>query len=86
MAQSPRYVNIILAKPLSVNEQIYNAKAGPMSDDEYKRLKQKSDKMKDYTGQTTDTTQESIKQILTDTSNIYADVRTYSVLLFIFWV
>lgn len=58
---------------LSVNEMIYNAEAGPMSDDEYQRLKKKADQMKEHTGQTTDTTQESIKQILKNTSGIYAD-------------
>jgi hypothetical protein len=57
---------------LSVNEMIYNAEGGPMSDDEYQRLKKKADQMKEHSGQTTDTTQESIKQILKNTSNIYA--------------
>jgi hypothetical protein len=64
-------INKVAVVSLSVNEMIYNAKAGPMSDDEYARLKKKSDQIKEHAGQTTDTTQESVKQILKNTSNLY---------------
>ena len=66
-------IKTIAVVSLSVNEMIYNAEGGPMSDDEYARLKKKSDKMKDYSGQTTDTTAESVKQILNNTSVIYTN-------------
>lgn len=66
-------IKTVAVVSLSVNEMIYNAKAGPMSDDEYARLKKKSDQIKEHAGQATDTTQESVNQILKNTSDIYTN-------------
>lgn len=66
-------IKTVAVVSLSVNEMIYNAKGGPMSDDEYARLKKKSDQIKEHSGQTTDTTEESVKQILKNTSDIYTN-------------
>jgi hypothetical protein len=66
-------IKTVAVVSLSVNEMIYNAKGGPMSDDEYARLKKKSDQIKEHSGQTTDTTEESVKQILKNTSLIYTN-------------
>ena len=56
---------------LSVNDRIYNAKAGPESDSDYAMLKKKQDDMREYTGKTKDTTPDSTKQILLNSSKTY---------------
>ena len=66
-------IKTVAVVSLSVNEMVYNAKAGPMSEDEYARRKKKADQVKEHAGQTTDTTQESVNQILKNTSDIYTN-------------
>ena len=59
---------------VSANERIYNAKGGPKSDAEYGDLKKKAEERKEYTGKTTDTTQETTEEIVQTTPGIYMEV------------